>query len=229
MPIAFRCACGTPLKVKGALAGKKVKCPKCGMSLAVPEEGDSPDDEVVAVRDCPSCGEMLASDAVICISCGHDFRTGEKARPKKARKASREQSAEDMVENVLGYSGRVAKKKKRGKSGPSEENWRFLLIALFAAPVLAAIVAAIGCAVINAQPAESERRMKAFGVVGLIGLLAVVGPSGVFLRKMGELNREQFGGPFAGPYASKALGLATLMWLISLGILFGIIVAFAPP
>lgn len=231
MPIPFKCACGTSLKVKDALAGKKVKCPKCGKSLAVPEAADSnADEEIIDVRDCPSCGEALASDAVICIGCGHDFRTGQKARPKKARKASRDQSAEDLVESVLGYSsGPVPKKKKRGKSGPSEENWKHLLIVLLATPVLAAVVAAVGCAIINAQPADSERRIKAFGIVGLVGLLAVIGPSGAFLRRMGELNRENYGGSLAGPYWGKALGLAILMWLISLGILFGAIAAFAPP
>lgn len=230
MPIAFRCACGTPLKVKDALAGKKVKCPKCGKSLAVPEPADDADDEIVDVRDCPSCGEALASDAVICIGCGHDFRTGQKAKPKKPRRAGKDQSAEDLVESVLGYSTSLTpKKKKRGRSGPSEENWKRLQIALFASPVIAAIVAAIGCAIINAQPAESERRIKAFGIVGCVGLLAVIGPSGLFLRELGVLNRETYGGSFQGPYWSKAMGLSILMWLISLGILGGILAVFAPP
>lgn len=228
MPIPFQCACGASLKVKDALAGKKVKCPTCGNSVLVPAPPEEGDDDLVDVKECPSCGETLAGDAVICIDCGHDFRTGKKARPK-AKKPARGGSAEDLVESVLSYSGRTPKKNKRGKSGPSEENWRYLQIALFASPVIAAIVAAIGCAVINAQPAESERRIKAFGIVGLVGLLAVIAPSGTFLRRMGELNREAYGGSFAGPYWSKALGLSTLMWLISLGILFGAFAVFAPP
>jgi DNA-directed RNA polymerase subunit M/transcription elongation factor TFIIS len=227
MPIAFRCACGTPLKVKDALAGKKVKCPKCGTSLAVPEAGYSPDDEVVDVRDCPSCGEMLASDAVICIGCGHDFRSGQKAASKKASKASKSQSAEDLVESVLGYSGRVKKKKRT--TGPLDENWKRLRIALLVTPILALVVAAIGCPIINAQPAESERRIKAFGVVGLVGLLAVVMPASLFLRELGELNRAHFGATFQGPYWSKAIGLSTVSWLISLGLLFGAAMVFAPP
>ncbi|MBM4072618.1 MAG: hypothetical protein FJ271_27375 [Planctomycetes bacterium] len=90
-------------------------------------------------------------------------------------------------------------------------------------------MAAIGCAIINAQPAESERRIKAFGIVGVVGLLAIVAPSSLFLRDMGELNRAQYGGPFAGPYAGKVMLLATLMWLISLGVLFGAFMLFAPP
>ncbi|MBM4072619.1 MAG: hypothetical protein FJ271_27380 [Planctomycetes bacterium] len=124
MPIAFWCPCGTPLKVKDALAGKKVKCPKCGMSIAAPQPAAvDADDDIVEVRECPSCGESMDSAAVICIGCGHDFRPA-RDKSKKSRKARKEQSAGDLVESVLGYSGKTSKKKKRGKSGPSEQNWK---------------------------------------------------------------------------------------------------------
>src|SRR5438445_6226475 len=40
--IGFACAhCGTGLRVKEKLAGKKVKCPKCGRVSAVPAEAPS--------------------------------------------------------------------------------------------------------------------------------------------------------------------------------------------
>src|SRR5207248_2945122 len=42
--IALRCpACGKNLKVKGTLAGKKVKCPGCGKAVAVPATTSLPD------------------------------------------------------------------------------------------------------------------------------------------------------------------------------------------
>ena len=43
MPIPLTCACGRSLRIRDALAGRKVKCPGCGRALAVPapaaEEG----------------------------------------------------------------------------------------------------------------------------------------------------------------------------------------------
>jgi DNA-directed RNA polymerase subunit RPC12/RpoP len=47
-PVAFPCSeCGKRLKVRAALAGKKVKCPECGHSLLVP--GAEPEPEVIEV------------------------------------------------------------------------------------------------------------------------------------------------------------------------------------
>jgi hypothetical protein len=47
-PIRVRCenpTCGKVLKVKGHLAGKRIKCPGCGQSMKVPDQRQVPDDE----------------------------------------------------------------------------------------------------------------------------------------------------------------------------------------
>jgi hypothetical protein len=36
MPILFSCKCGKPLKAREELAGKKIKCPHCGVLLTAP-------------------------------------------------------------------------------------------------------------------------------------------------------------------------------------------------
>lgn len=36
MPILFNCKCGKPLKARDELAGKKIKCPHCGVLLTAP-------------------------------------------------------------------------------------------------------------------------------------------------------------------------------------------------
>jgi hypothetical protein len=41
MPIKVTCSCGQKLAVKDALAGKKVKCPKCKQPLAIPGPGST--------------------------------------------------------------------------------------------------------------------------------------------------------------------------------------------
>lgn len=43
MPITFKCACGQGLKVKDELAGRAVKCPKCGTASKVPAPAAAPD------------------------------------------------------------------------------------------------------------------------------------------------------------------------------------------
>jgi|GEM_PF-6432834 len=40
MAIKFRCECGKALSAKEIYAGRKVRCPSCGMKVTVPEPGD---------------------------------------------------------------------------------------------------------------------------------------------------------------------------------------------
>lgn len=96
---AFTCeACGKSYPWKQKLAGKKVRC-KCGQVMVAPAtapvaddsgsydvaEDDLVADEIPALdnkqRKCGSCGRPLDDTAVICVSCGMDFRTGRKVAP----------------------------------------------------------------------------------------------------------------------------------------------------
>ena len=99
MSIMVRCAgCGGEFRAKQELAGRRAKCPKCGNVLQVPRPKEEAEGDVVyglevpataeivadgpvaagqpAGAACPSCGSPRAENAVICIQCGVDFRTG---------------------------------------------------------------------------------------------------------------------------------------------------------
>ena len=54
-PLVFACPeCGKRLKVKPALAGKKVKCPKCSLPVLVPTPESEPEPEVLEVMPQPT-------------------------------------------------------------------------------------------------------------------------------------------------------------------------------
>lgn len=83
MSIAITCRCKTRLQVEEEMAGRLVKCPKCGENLMVPRpEPASADDsdeyslapapEVPAQQaSCPSCSAELPAGAVLCVQCGY--------------------------------------------------------------------------------------------------------------------------------------------------------------
>ena len=95
-PIAFACdTCGARIKVRPALAGKRVKCPKCTSAATVPATGDEPSsglDELAALEQagsavqtpqavataipCKHCGAPLSPGAKTCIACGQSQRGG---------------------------------------------------------------------------------------------------------------------------------------------------------
>jgi hypothetical protein len=75
---------------KPELAGKRVKC-KCGGVLEFPAQPEPVDDgaydfleeEPVAKPvggKCPGCGAKTPKEAVICVSCGLNFKTGQKLK-----------------------------------------------------------------------------------------------------------------------------------------------------
>jgi hypothetical protein len=67
----FTCpTCQAELSVPDESAGQTEACPGCGAMLTIPARATSP-------RACPSCGVSVAGDAVLCISCGFDFRSGQ--------------------------------------------------------------------------------------------------------------------------------------------------------
>lgn len=82
-PILVPCSCGKRLKVKAAYAGRKVKCPACGGTVAVPAAkaptpapAPAPASRTAAEKDCPSCLAAVPAAVVLCVHCGFDFRTG---------------------------------------------------------------------------------------------------------------------------------------------------------
>lgn len=79
--------CQTPLRLRDDMAGKKIKCPRCGSVVTVPEEEAvvvevvSAAEQITAelpapkantaiiTRPCPQCGEPVARTARTCRHC----------------------------------------------------------------------------------------------------------------------------------------------------------------
>jgi hypothetical protein len=96
MMIFFECpGCARRLQIPDAYRGKRSKCPECGAVSLVPGtpepapvavrpaavgEGTPADADTIAVVEvgptCPNCRMVLPVGAVLCVNCGHDFRTG---------------------------------------------------------------------------------------------------------------------------------------------------------
>lgn len=112
MPINVVCPCGQKLSAKDSLAGKTVKCPKCGKPLRIgsgdssatsvgakrgPAQGhnrpthdpigDLLDEVGITVsrtgRRCPDCGSDMTKEAVICIECGYHTETGRRLKTRR--------------------------------------------------------------------------------------------------------------------------------------------------
>jgi hypothetical protein len=91
--------------------GTTMRCPRCDTTFAAQEE--MPEVEVVSPpgaiglvpeekRCCPSCQGELAPNAVLCVACGYDLRTGKKlGGPKKSSKPSRKSRGGALTEEEL--------------------------------------------------------------------------------------------------------------------------------
>lgn len=113
MPIKVVCKCGQQLAVKDSLAGRAVKCPKCGQPVKIPSSGESTaakDRVDAAISDlldeaglhggilrCPGCGTPLAENAVLCVQCGYDLRKGHRIKTRVGKESDLE---EDEMANL---------------------------------------------------------------------------------------------------------------------------------
>jgi hypothetical protein len=83
MAIVVRCECGKKWKLPDESAGKTVSCPACRARLSIPSpenpraQAGNQGSRSAAV--CPSCGGELRAEAVLCVQCGFDRRTGRRA------------------------------------------------------------------------------------------------------------------------------------------------------
>lgn len=98
MPIRVKCVCQQQFDAPDHLAGKTVKCPKCASPIAIPNPAMAKaapvapnhmasllDEAGVKQRSatgCPACGTPFPPDAVLCVECGYNFRTGRKLETK---------------------------------------------------------------------------------------------------------------------------------------------------
>lgn len=100
--------CDKPLKAPSDAAGKKIRCKACGATFPTPapkaekaakekaKKGGPEEEEVKAYtmreeylgRRCPDCANALEEEDRICLHCGYDTVTRERARMKKVRETT---------------------------------------------------------------------------------------------------------------------------------------------
>lgn len=98
MPIQVTCACGKRFVLGDEFAGKTGKCKACGSDLRIPAaEPAKPKPVPPATRNCTSCQAVLDPEAVICIHCGLDLRTGKQlvCQPRTSEVRSHAAAAEE--------------------------------------------------------------------------------------------------------------------------------------
>lgn len=87
--IKFFCPeCGKAIEVERDLAGSDSFCPHCNQGITIPDldselttahqpvESPRPQLRSQQNKSCPKCHKAVGADAVICVNCGTDLRTG---------------------------------------------------------------------------------------------------------------------------------------------------------
>ncbi len=86
MPIRFRCPCGKLLEADEGTEGRRTKCPACQLIQSIPAQEPTgiglelasakPSSPPPQGSTCPNCGKPLAAEALLCVQCGYNARTG---------------------------------------------------------------------------------------------------------------------------------------------------------
>lgn len=147
MSISVTCeGCRRRFQATDKLAGKKAKCPRCGEVIPVPEteppqartssSAGSPGEEEAAAEFalcCSSCHARLASDAVLCVRCGTDQRTGRQVEASPASRKAVAVDGEETERPVVGTASETGR----------EAVWRTLVLVLLLG-VVASVSAGLG-------------------------------------------------------------------------------------
>jgi predicted Zn finger-like uncharacterized protein len=98
--------CRTALQLAAApVPGAKVRCPRCGTTFEPAAVAAPPAPDTLALapepeRRCPECQAVLAPNAVLCVNCGFDLRTGKKLEGPKKEKTRRPRAARRKGEPI---------------------------------------------------------------------------------------------------------------------------------
>ncbi|MBN1436482.1 MAG: EI24 domain-containing protein [Sedimentisphaerales bacterium] len=83
---AFQCQCGKIFTWKPEKAGKHATCPGCKTQITIPQLQHTfehnPQPTIPLPNLCPACEKPLQPNAVICIECGYNTKTGKQLTTK---------------------------------------------------------------------------------------------------------------------------------------------------
>ncbi len=207
MTIHVTCPCGTRLRFKDELAGKRAKCPKCGKSFPIPAAEEGGD------GSCPSCGGEWPADAVLCVACGYDRRTGKRMKPAKDDEDEEEEPA-------------PKRKKRRKKSHPLEKELWHVNLAFLISPGIALVVGALfGLVLRGGFRPSKEVAPLAYTVVPAV-MLSLAYPV-ILLRAFGHSVRDQDNDNRA-QWFGRAMPVGVLMMLVTMGVAVGVQILMAP-
>ncbi|GEM_PF-6721672 len=108
--ISLQCGCGRQINVQDSLAGKRIKCPQCQAVVQVPHSSEaiqeggavglSPSDD----KKCPGCNKLMLKEAVVCIHCGLNVKTGQRLQTKIKKSVQKERRADKWTRVRLGLA-----------------------------------------------------------------------------------------------------------------------------
>ena len=103
---AFQCQCGKTFNWTPEKAGKHAPCPGCKQTITIPQQQHTfehnPQPTIPVPNLCPACENPLQPNAVICIECGYNTKTG-KQLTTKVEPAEKDNLADqdDQIEEEL--------------------------------------------------------------------------------------------------------------------------------
>lgn len=183
MPIKATCRCGQSFAAKDELAGRTVKCPKCGQGLVVPAPTSAPsqsptssiadllDEAGVATQSgprCPRCENPILPNAVLCTKCGLNLQTGMAvASSVRANKAvGHGEAAESVMERAKAEIAKAPPPKDESAGG-------MIFNYIMAAALLLIALVTIGIAYLGFTKIESSGNSQFYAgiVMAVLGWL----------------------------------------------------------
>jgi uncharacterized membrane protein YhaH (DUF805 family) len=137
-------------------------------------DANQPSFGAIAIQSvCPRCGQSVASDAAMCVSCGTNISTGRGAKTKVHKpKGNTSRGRESFLQNgaVVFALGAVALLGIAGGCGAVSAMNPGAFLAVFAFGVLASVVATISMIIAAFRDGDAK-----WGLVGIAQILPVIG------------------------------------------------------
>jgi len=189
-------SCGKAYVAKAALAGKRMKC-KCGGVLEFPvattdESSQAEEDAMYELAEpdhvakpvggkCPGCGAKVPKEAVLCVSCGLNFKTGKLLQTQQLS----DKPMKGVVKKgppALGASSQGAfsqNASRQGAAPPTKPPTK-------PSPMPGRVgIAPAGTKKID--PHAQQQKKQLFTIIGVVaGVALLVGGSVVMLQYIGE-------------------------------------------